>query len=270
MRIVMIFGWAVSLLILAVWSGPAKACVIFIKDLTVVSANSDECIGPTEEEDGIGDLGRQELSEEHLAPSYPPGFVLWLSTGGHLEVLAKRNPGVFVNVGDAESDVADGSGPRGLPQSQILATGTDHRVALRGRGTYEATDPSDNVLRQAAKYYIAPYYDAILRNGDVAEMIRLGAAAIHFLDDNLAAGPGPLDRYQSISLNGNAADTRPPATVIPRTGVDGSFQGVDGLAYYIVALRSFLFSRDGLISALIIMTVYIAIAGLRSLTRIFR
>jgi len=266
-RIFLIFGSAVSLLILAVWSGPAKACVIVIKDLAVVTANSDKCIAPTEEDD-IGVLDRQDLSEDHLAPLYP-GFILWLSDAGRLEIVAKPGPGVFVNVGDAESDVTDGSGPGGLPQPQILATGTDHRVALGGRSTHQATDLSD-VLRQAAKDYVAPYYDAIRRNSDVAEMIRLGSEAIHYLDDNPAAGLEPINRYQSISLDGNAADTGLPAPVFPRTGVDGSFHEIGSLAYYLAALRSFLFSGDGLIGASIIMILYIAIAGLRNLTRVLR
>jgi hypothetical protein len=288
-RLLVNVGWAVSLLILPVfWSGPAQACVIFARSSVVVSTIYDECaVGPMEE-DGVWDRDQTVLADDDLAPSNLFGFVLWSPSENRSQLLAvndiagRRSRSTVSSIGadvleKALSNAADDPGPGGVPAQQA---GSDPRVALAGPNIKQANDRQglpDDVLWQAAKY-LARHYDVISPDGDVAAIVRLGIEAIHAIDhystislgDTATTGLGAANRYQSISLAGDAVATGLQETESRRAGVGGSFHEVGRVAYYLAAAHSFLFSRNALIAGLIIMVAYIAIAGLQSLIRTIR
>jgi len=282
-RILVIVAWAVGLVILpTALSGIAKACLISAKSAVAVAATIDGRAVGGADEDKISDYDQTVMADDDLASSqlfsvvWSPENYLQIVSGGRDR---SRGPSAGADLLDlVAAEMAAEAGAGGADVQQSLS---DLRVALGGSHIGPVNDrggPSDDVLWETAKYLVQ-HYDLISPDGDLAAILRLGAEAVHSLDqysstsldgDAAATGLGPGDPYQPISLNGDAADTGLQPAAPWRAASGGSFHEVGGLVSYLAALHNFVFSRDGVITALIIMVGYAAIAGLQSLARGFR
>ncbi|MGC2413126.1 MAG: hypothetical protein WA459_10580 [Stellaceae bacterium] len=279
-RILVIVGWAVGLVILpAALSGIAKACLISAKSAVAVGATIDGCTVGGADEEKIADYDQTVMANDDLASSQPSSIV-W-SPENYLQIVSSgrdrsRGPSAGADLLDlVAAEMAAEAGAGGASVQHSLS---GLRVALGGSHIGPGNDrggPSDDVLWEIAKYLVK-HYDLISPDGDLAAIIRLGAEAVHSLDqyssisldgDAAATGLGPGNRYQPIGLYGNGADTGLQPGAPWRAASGGSFHEVGGLASYLVAVHNFVFSRDGVITALIIMVGFVAIAGLQSLTR---
>jgi hypothetical protein len=285
-RIPVIVGCAVGLLILpALWLAPANACMIFVRSPVAVSAAVGQCAENAPLEDAVWDRDQKVLTGDNLAASDPSDLALWSHFEGRPQVLAvnvnagRPSPSTVSSVGTDVFDTAaspvphdPGSGP--LQTQHTLA---DLHLAFSGlhpKHPSDREDPLDDVLWQSVKY-VAKYYDIMNPDSDFAAFIRVGVEAIHTIRLDLdavatATGLAAANRYQSVSLAGDAADTGLLGSAARRTASGSSAPEVGSVAYYLAAMQKFVFSRDGLIGGLIIMVAYIAISGLYSMLRGFR
>jgi hypothetical protein len=251
--------------------------VIFVRSPVAAAAVVDQCTVDATEKDGVWGRDQKVLSDDNPAASDPSGLVLWSAIEGRLQVLTvninagRRSPSTVSRVGADVLDKATSTVPHdpGSGSVQTQHTGADLHLAFSDLDTKHASDRAglpDDVLWQAVRS-VAQYYDIMNPEGDFAAVIRIGAEAIHTFSLDLdavatATGLGAANRYQSVSLEGDAADTGLLGSTARRTAHE-----VGSVAYYLAAMQRFVFSRDGLIAGLIVMVAYIAISGLYSLLR---
>jgi len=291
---IIIFGWAVSLLVLSAgWPGPAKAFVMSIEESAAVVATASEAVARPIDATGVRDSDQQALLADDLAAGLDPANVVCralprcrLAVPGGNTTVDKPDLLAVFTIGAAGSDMTNSPGPRGVPaQNPILAPGIDSGVALDSPNPNRATAvPArpDNVLRDSADQY-----DAISLDVDVAAAWLTGAYKAISLDiDTVTTGLlGAADRYKAISLDGNAADTglgaadRYNAISVDGDAADKGLGAIDRYKAtgikdsgaigiwldYIAACERFLFSRDVLPYLLIIAIVYVAFEGTRKL-----